>query len=402
MKITLPTEQQSKDMFDQACRLIGQSQATQDREMLAQGFMLMRSVNEVCRRIPNGGDIAISGMRRIRSGVDLQAVIQTYRKNKEIRAYLELLLSTICPSVGDVTCKKHSKGVDTLLVKSLIKHDAYRGCNNYQLKTLDFNGLLSHLGKVGSREAFSLVLEECLRRLHEQSFGSRTASPLNVRVLEMINGFKHLNHTCPALPREILDVMASHADQLLAQQRKYPQQVGGYLSMGKLQSMTDHFRDNERMMVTTQKLVGASLYQMDDHKQLLWAEQLGVPVDADHAGKTILNSWFNEQQRLCALYYLLSSPEVDLRAFKNMVAEINGYVAPFVYEAGLLTAADTFNANGQDDHLFVDKAIVLLNHLLTRDKATAQALLNKRIVPARMLMKDHKLRDHLMGADLGL
>jgi len=400
--LNLPKAQISTNIFDQARTLIDQSQATQDVDLLSEGLRIMRSSVEACRRIDNGANITVAGLRRIRSAVSYKENIEAYRKDKTNRVYFGLLLSNFIPEVTDITHKKHRREIDTLLVKSLISHDNGNGCNNYKLKSQDFDALLNHLGKVGSGDAFACVLDECLRRLHEQSWSSRVRNEINVQLLTFINRFDRNDLSLPALPHVILDVIAKYPERILAEQRKYPNSDPGALRMGVLKAMFDRYGGNETMMDVTLEVVSNSLYRMQDHRQLLWAEQMGVNVDIDRTRKNLSMRIGSDDLQVASLYYLLSSPRVSTDTLIDTLTHIVSFIDAPVYKISLMTAADLFNANGQGDELFVDKAILLLKHLLVKDMRTGKGLLERNVLPAKRLMKDHQLRDYLMGTDLGL
>lgn len=84
-----------------------------------------------------------------------------------------------------------------------------------------------------------------------------------------------------------------------------------------LQAMLDGYASNQTMMDITLEMVSKSLWHMNDHRELLWAEQLGIAINPEDTRKTLLNSWFDSKQHTAALYYLLCSPNVSAQALKS-------------------------------------------------------------------------------------
>lgn len=371
--------------------------------MLSTGLQAMRVVREDCRRTEGGAAIAQTGMGRIRSSIDFQECIKAYRGDKTKRHYFDMLLSAFQPTVQDITQHKHNKDINARLVKSLISHDSGYGWNNYKLMTPEFDELLYHLGTLGSPVAFARVLDECLRRLHEQSYGaSGKQNTLRVEVLTKLNGFKQFDALKPALPPEVLTVLATHPFQILAEHRKYrDKSSGGHLAMGILQAWLDHCPGNEAVMDVVLELAANSFYKMQDPRQLIWAEQLGLCVDADEAGQ-MLKKYAIENEHVTALHYLLASPQVSSQNFSSILDQTSNGFESAVSIYALSPLLDSPDKRAAKDDLLIEKTVILTRHLFGKDRKTAIRIMDNKWLEPKHFMANPVLRDHLIGADLGL
>ncbi|AXH59658.1 hypothetical protein [Pseudomonas amygdali] len=399
----LHTAQDIETRFSEAHDLIVKSQVLQDTEMLSAGLQVMRAVREDCRRAEGGGALAQKGMGRIIGSIDFQACIKAYRSDKTKRHYFDMLLSNFQPAVRDITQHQHNKDINARLAQSLIRHDSGYGWNNYKLMTPEFDELLYHLGKLGSPVAFARVLDECLRRLHEQSYGaSGKQNPLRVEVLTRLNGFKQFDALKLALPPEVLTVLANHPFQILAEHRKHRNKIsGGHLTMGILQAWLDHCPGNEAVMEIVLELAGNSFYKMQDTRQLIWAEQLGLRIDAEKAGQK-LKKFARGNEHATALHYLLASPQVASKTFSSILDQIsNGFEsAASIY--ALSPLLDSPDKNAAKEDLLIEKTILLTRYLFEKDRKTAIRIMGNKWLEPKHFMADPVLRDHLIGADLGL
>lgn len=397
------TEKDIQTRFDEACTLITQSQPIQDQAMLSAGIKAMRSTLDDCCRMSGGARISEAGVKQIYSAIDFLGVIDACRGKKGNHDYLRALLYDFRPSVDHLTLKKRNKVIDTMLAQSLIRHDSSNGWNNYRLKTKEFNTLLGHLGAIGSQEAFARVLDECLRRLHEQSYGSSgKPDPLRVEVLTLLNAFKQSDITKPALPAEILNVLTQRPFQILAEHRKYKAGFsGGHLTMGVLRAWLDHSPGNEGVMDVILELAGNSLYKMRDARQLIWAERLGAAVDVDEAGQK-LRDIATEDERVAALHYLLVSPHVESQSFSSILAQAS---RGFESAVSVLALSPVFNSSDErvaNIDSFTEKVVLLTRYLFEKDRKTAIRIMDNRWLDPKQYMRDHVLRDHLIATDLGL
>lgn len=394
------TRKEVQDRFDEARALIARSQRLQDKDMLSEGTLVLRAALEDCRRIDAGARLSETCAREIYSAIDFSGAIEACRGKKEKRDYLSRLLYDFKPTVGDITGKRHNQEIDTLLVKGLIRHDSGHGWNNYALKTFDFNALLSHFGSKGSRAAFALVLDECLRRFKELNQGGR--QPLNVRILPLLNAFKQPDVTKPALPVEILKIIADRPFQILAEHRKYKREPsGGFLNMGVLQAILDHCPSNEAVMDVVLELVGNSLYEMNNPRQLIWAEQLGVTIDTANVGQK-LRTHAPEDHRVAALHYLLASPHVSVEDLSTIFEQTPKGFESNVAMLTLSALIDPPDGDSKTNGLLTDKVVKLIRYLFETDRKTAVRIMGLKWFPPRVFMADPVLRDHLMAADLGL
>lgn len=399
----LHTAQNIKARFSDAHHLIIESQESQDPKMLSAGIQLMRKAQEDCCRAEGGARLAQDGVGQILGSINFQGCIKAYWLNKANRCYFEILLGAFKPSVEDVTKFAYNNDINTRLVQSLIRHDSGNGWNNYRLKTKEFSDLLGHLGAIGSRAAFARVLDECLRRLHEQSYGSSgKQDTLKVQVLTQLNAFKQPNITKPALPAEILAVITQRPVLILAEHRKYKAGLsGGYLTMDVLQAWLDYCPGNEAVTDVILELAGNSLYKMRDVRQLIWAERLGAAVDINEAGRK-LREIATEDERVAALHYLLVSPQVESLSFSSILTKAS---RGFESAVSVLALSPVFNSPDErvaNEDLFAEKAVLLTRYLLEKDRKTAIRIMDTKWLDPKKLMRDHVLRDHLIGTDLGL
>ena len=394
------TQQELEAHFEQACTLIIHSQAHQDREMLACGIELMKSTSAACRQRDDFSFLQPS-LDRISASVDLPRHIRAYKTDKASGPYFDLLLAHFPPTLGDITRENDDPALVTKLVKSLLQHDAERSHDDRLLKTFDFNALLRHLGATSSKEGFALALDESFKRLDAQDIEPHWQQGFRVRVLPLINDYVQPKTTDQALPVEILDVLARHLFQILAEHNKYRQEDGGFLRLDVLQAMLAHSPSSERMTDVILEMARNSEYQLKATSHLLWIEQLGIPVDVEKAARKLIG-YANQDDRQAALYYLLSSPSVSARKLSQVLEKITNGIEPVVPMISLSAGIRTFKQDGEEHNLFIDKSILLIKHLLVKDPNTAHAILGARWLPGKHIKKDHVLRDHMMASDLGL
>lgn len=403
--MTHPIQKELEDRFEQARNLVGESQPFQDLSLLTAGVDLMKETAAACRQMNDFTTLA-HGMARVQGVLLMNMNIEVYANHKSSDQYFNLLLANFTPSVSDVTRRGQTPKIDTKLVRSLLDHDAARGSDDHLLNSLDFSGLLRHLGARGSEDAFALVLDECLKRLDAEDIKPRLQQSFSLDVLSLINDFRLAGSWTDthqqALPNSILDVLARHPFQILAEHNKYREAShGGFLHMRRLQAMLNHSPCSERMTDVVIEMVRNSAYKLQDNTELLWAEQLGVAVDKDAAGRMLIG-YASADQRQTALYYLLSSPKVSIGKFTQILNSINNVTEPLVHTMSLMMASKTFRQGGEQDELFIDKAIALIKHVLSRDHRTAHTLLSAKWLPSKRVLKDHALRELRMASDLGL
>lgn len=399
--MSAPTYQELEGRFEQAYRQISGSQESQDREMLAAGIELMKATAAACRQMADSSALG-PALERIQNSIDVSGNIFAYEQNDANSPYFDLMLDNFSPPLSAITGNPHRPETTSRLVKSLLSHESERGPDNYALKTFDFNGLLSHLGGIGSKEAFALVLEECLKRLDAQDIKPLGEQGFGVRVLPLINDFAQSKGNPKALPTEILDVLARHPFQILAEHNKYlKENKGCYLRMGVLQAMLNHSPYNERLTDVVIEIASNSLYEMMDSRQLLWAECLGVRIDRALAERKLIGHG-PVDDRKTALYYLMSSPKVSSLQFAQILGKIANGIEPVVPMIVLSLAIKTFREGGEQDELIIDKTISLIKHLLVKDQNTANTLIAAKWLPIKRILKDHTLREQIFSSDLGM
>lgn len=402
-----------KARFKEAREKITGAWLFQDTERLADGISLMRETEQICRKQDNPG-IAEKALDKIRDALNISNCVASYRANKANEPFLDLMLAHFCPYIEDIyhcVVIHQQDGVGAKLVKSLIKHESGSQPDSYRTGLWVMNQLMHHLAQAQSPVAYGLMLAEHLRRLAERDADLGYPHHIenqNMRVFVRLNEYTRTDRSCSALPAPILDALARHPFQLLAEHRKYhdpsvvgDQPMGGVLDMHILKDLCERHASDAAVMDVVAEIAGNTLYEMNDIREIRWAEEGGVSIEIeDVIRKFILDG--REKQRTAALYYLLCSPNLTKARFDSMIGKYKNPLPVRSVGDCLATALAEFEQAGENDQRLISRMGLLVNRMMEIDQDNARTLMKEPWFPTDKVMGVGRLRDNVFASDLGL
>lgn len=405
------TIKELKAMLDESLKKIVDSARLKDANKLSEGILLMRQTKQMCLR-HDREYLFKEYEHKFTFSVDVAECARSYRANKNNERYLDLLLSSISPRVPDIIdcVSPHTKDdVAAKLIKSFIQI-ALRRRSDSSVEW-DIDRLLSHFAECQSDEAYCLLLDEQLLRLKEQDEGLRESQPIEsskFRLLSQLNNYTQHNTSRTTLPDIVIDTLAKHPFQLLAEHRKYSDvenfltfSEGSSLDMHILKSLCYRHASNPAVMDVVIQIAGNSVYQMNDIRQVRWIEEIGVSINIDEVVNTF-KFHHRDHHKIAALYYLLCSPSLTKEKFATVVAKYTTPLPIDLVEECLATAFNEFQTACENDQRLFSRVSLLTGRMIEIDQDNVRTLMKSTRFPTEKVMRDGRLRDKLMASDLGL